>query len=443
MVGIVFVSHSATLARGALELARAMAGEEVPLAAAGGTGDPEAPLGTDATAVAEAEAHRGLAAKQEHLEDEPALSDRPTEDEPGAPDEAAGGVPGAVSTRVELTNRLGLHARPAARLVQAAARFDARVTVANFTNGKGPVSAASLTGLARLGARAGHELEIAATGIQAAAAISGLEDLVAGGLGDAAEEPGPAAQSPGPPAGDRGAAVTGDGSLRGIPASPGAAWGPARRLSRGGTEGPGHAADDPGKAWARLRDALAATGAEIAGARAAAVSSGGEAAAGILDALLLMLQDEALLGEARRLIEREKRNSAAAWHEVIDSAARDYRALEDDYQAARADDLVQLDDQVRAHLGGGHVRPDLTAPGVLVAEDLGPAQLASLEPGEVDAIATAAGGPTSHVAIMARALGVPAVVGLGPALESVTDGQRVLVDGDSGQLLLDPAPDVL
>src|ERR687896_828476 len=54
MVGIVFVSHSATLARGALELARAMAGEEVPLAAAGGTGDPEAPLGTDATAVAEA-----------------------------------------------------------------------------------------------------------------------------------------------------------------------------------------------------------------------------------------------------------------------------------------------------------------------------------------------------------------------------------------------------
>ncbi len=119
---------------------------------------------------------------------------------------------------------------------------------------------------------------------------------------------------------------------------------------------------------------------------------------------------------------------------------RDYRALDDEYQAGRAEDLVQLDAQVRARLAGRDARPGLPAPGVLLADDLGPAQLASLESDAVAAIATAAGGPTSHVAIMARALGIPAVVGLGPVLDSVAEGQRVLVDGDSGELLIDPAP---
>ena len=264
MVGIVVVSHSAALAEGVVELAREMGGEEVRLEAAGGIEEPPGALGTDAErvraaieramsgdgvlvlmdlgsalmsaematellegggrvvlseaplvegAVAAAAAARGGAALDDvAAEARGALAMKVSQlgggDEAAAP---AAQVPGAAAAespppdaegRLAVQNEIGLHARPAARFVELAGRFDAEIRVAKADGGPGPVSAKSLTALITLGARLGDELVVSAWGPQAADAVAALDELAREGFGDGvvagAGPPAPAAPAPTP-----------------------------------------------------------------------------------------------------------------------------------------------------------------------------------------------------------------------------------------------------
>ncbi|HWQ08858.1 MAG TPA: dihydroxyacetone kinase phosphoryl donor subunit DhaM, partial [Holophaga sp.] len=258
MIGIVLVSHSAKLAEGVLELARGMAGEDVKIAAAGGMALPGQPLGTDPALVMQAieavdsedgvlvlmdlgsailstemaldmldpeqrarvslceapivegavaaavqarigspmaqvlaEARGALAFKVAHLQ-----SEAPGE-APAAPEAA----PDARILRLTVANRLGLHARPAARFVQTAARFkDARVLVRNATLDRGPVEARSINAVATLGVLQGHVLELLASGAQADEALAALKALADENFGD--REGGPVQAAAPAPAGD-------------------------------------------------------------------------------------------------------------------------------------------------------------------------------------------------------------------------------------------------
>jgi phosphoenolpyruvate-protein phosphotransferase len=236
---------------------------------------------------------------------------------------------------------------------------------------------------------------------------------------------------------------------------------------------PGGASQDPAADWAALQDALAAAGEDIGRARdsVAARASGYDAA--IFDAHLLFLDDEALLGPARAAIFGQGRNAARAWADAVSDAAAAWEALDDPYLRARAADLRGVGNQVLARLleapaqlagagssgsrvagdadvahathaaGAGLAAGGAAAPGILLAPDLTPAEIAALAHSSVIGVACAFGGPTSHSAILARSLGIPAVVGVGETLLGVAEGTRLTLDGEAGTVAVDPPPAAL
>lgn len=488
MVGIVVVSHSARLAEGVVELARGMAGPEVPIAAAGGIDEPGA-LGTDAVRVMKAieaagggdvlvlvdlgsavlsaetaldllgpdargrvalcaaplvegavaaaaaaraggtlddvarEAAAGLAGKRAHLggggEDAAA---------PAADDDERGWT----TAEARVGGAHGLHARPAAAVVRAAADSGTEVRLRNLTTGAGPAPGRSLTGLATLGALRGHHIAIEARGpgaeevVAAIAAIVGEQpEAPAGARAEAAPSGrAPASPSPPPPGAE----------LRGVPAAPGRGVGPAR--VRGAAGADADARDDPGAEADRLRGALERARQALEASRATAPPEAAE----IVGAQLLLVDDDGLLGPARRAVAAGT-PAGRAYADAVRAAAAAFEGLDDPYMRARRDDLLDLGRRVAAALTGAPA--DGAPEGVLVADDLGPADVARIDPSRVPAIVTAGGGPTSHASIIARALGVPAVAGLGPAALAIADGTTLLVDGDAGVVVADPGAETL
>jgi multiphosphoryl transfer protein len=490
-VGLVIVSHSAKLAEGVVELAREMGGEDVAIEAAGGMADPPGAIGTDAMVVMEAiervaspdgvlvlmdlgsavmsaemavemagdDTRTVLAGDAPLVEgavaaaaaargglglDEVAAAARGAVAAP-APEEAAAagaseaGEGEALERRYTLTNRLGLHLRPAGKLVAAAA--PAHVDVLNATTGAGPVSATSLIGLSEL-ARHGEEILVRARGPRAAEVLDAIQALAEDNWGDDDSEQ-PAEAEAAPAADVAGPAAPGE-PLRGLPVSPGVAIGPAQRLRAPEPEVSDAPAGDAAGEWRALDAAREAARVDVRAARAAVVAGAGESEAGIFDAHLLLLDDEALLDPARRAIEDEGRNAAQAWDAAIQAAAGAYRDAADAYLRERAADILDVGRRVLGHLAGaGPAQPTLAQAGVLVADDLTPGQTAVLDRGLVRGIATARGSATSHAAILARAFGIPAVVGAGSALLETPDGTMLVLDGDAGTVAVDPDPDAL
>ncbi|HET9082344.1 MAG TPA: phosphoenolpyruvate--protein phosphotransferase [Trebonia sp.] len=392
-----------------------------------------------------AEARGGLAGKAAHLG---APAPPPV---PAAPDGNAGpdgdrAGDGTLELRLAVRNPLGLHARPAARFVQTAGQFDAAVTAENLSTHAGPASARSLNGIATLGVLRGHEVLVRATGPQAAEAISALRDLAGRDFDEPltaeplAAEP-PSVQAAGEPA--AGEPLPGGGTvLSGIPGSPGIAAAGAVRLRPVKLEVPREPGAGAAAELARLDAALEATRKQVQAARdRIAARPGRSYEAGIFDAHLLFLADDALLSPARRRI-GEGRNAADAWDSAVAGAVASWQSLTDPYQRERVRDLESIRSQVLANLlgagGDSTPRTELTGTGIVVAAEVTPADTASFDPAVVSGIATAFGGPTAHAAILARALGIPAVLGLGPAVLSIPEGTPLLLDGDRGMLAVAP-----
>jgi phosphocarrier protein FPr len=323
--------------------------------------------------------------------------------------------------------RHGLHARPAARLVGEVKRFDAHLLLTNLTTGKGPVPAASLSRVAALGAARGHELELTGAGRQAKEAVEAVLAL-AGRNFDEIDQPAP------PPALER----SGRGPL---PASPGIAVGPVVQAGRGAMVIPAESASDPTLEWRRLREALAATRTDISRARARVAREAGESEAAILDAHLALLDDDDIIGASRRAID-EGTGAARAWADVLGGAAAALANLDDSYLNARAADIQGVGDQVLRHLLGLS-GPTVDRRGILVAADLTPSDTADLDRSLVMGIVTAYGSPTSHSVILARSLSIPAVVGAGRAVLDLAEGTTLVLDGKTGDLLIDPPSDVV
>jgi phosphocarrier protein FPr len=178
--------------------------------------------------------------------------------------------------------------------------------------------------------------------------------------------------------------------------------------------------------------------ADLRAARETAAARAGAEAAEILDAQAMLLDDEDLVAAADRAI-GAGRSAAAAWDRAVGSAAERFAGLDDEYLRARAGDLLEVSRRVVDRLAGAGP-PVAAEPGILVAQELGAAEAATLDPAVVLGIATAGGGPTSHASIIARALGVPAVAALGPGVLRIGDGVPLLLDGDAGLVVVDPGP---
>ncbi|HEY8503954.1 MAG TPA: phosphoenolpyruvate--protein phosphotransferase [Gemmataceae bacterium] len=235
---------------------------------------------------------------------------------------------------------------------------------------------------------------------------------------------------------------------RGIAVSPGVAIGPALVLDTEGVRIPkrfieAHQADAE---VARLRAALAEAAREARESQQSLTARLGPQYGGIFAAHALFFDDPALVGEFESLI-RQKRFSAE--YAVSQAVRRYIKAVEslgtDHFLASRTADLVDVEKRILHHLLGQEGEPlfNLSEPVIVLAFDLTPSETARLDPRKVHAFATEHGGRTSHTAIMAGALEIPAVVGLGPFVLDVSGGDTVIVDGDHGLLILNPDEETL
>lgn len=224
--------------------------------------------------------------------------------------------------------------------------------------------------------------------------------------------------------------------LRGVPVSPGHALGPAVRVADPPAEpGSGPTPEDPGAEAARIRPAAEAVSHALRERPAAT----GETRA-ILDTTAAMASDPALLAEAEKAVTERGLPAGRAVHEAAGYFASTL-AASGDYLAQRARDIRDVRDRIIAELAGKAAPgvPEITGSSVLVARDLAPADTADLDPSLVLALVTEEGGPTSHTAILARSLGIPAVVAA-PGVASA-DAAGASVDGGTGEVeLFDHAP---
>ena len=228
--------------------------------------------------------------------------------------------------------------------------------------------------------------------------------------------------------------------LRGIAAAPGVATGPAYLMLAGMAKVPKHAVEDIEAELARLDQALATTRRQISELRDEVAGRLGAAEAEIFDAHLLVLEDAALVGEVAAMVKRDRLNIEHCFSTVADRYIEIFANLDDDFLRERASDIRDVTGRILDNLLGVSTRARRAGePSAILAADLTPSDTASLPPGEVLAIATESGNRTSHSAIMARALEVPAVVGVHGLLSEVNPGDQVVVDGDQGIVVLHPS----
>jgi phosphotransferase system enzyme I (PtsI) len=341
----------------------------------------------------------------------------------------------AIVAEATVVNPDGVHARPAALIVEALSSLNAEVTIA--TERSAPVSARSPTALMSLGTRAGDVLRIEADGAGAAAAVDRILALVRDGFGELA---GFDKLSPQQPELDRPSPHDLDKiSFHHVGVSPGRVVGPALRMPDP------IIVPDP---TSRIPEAERPAGVERLARAAVAVADqlrGRVAAAGtmgeLLEATAAMATDQELLAEAsRRVLDRGLTPERAVW-EAIGDAADSIRAA-GPRQALRVSDLYDVRNRIVSSLTG-RAAPGVSDPGhpfVLLAVDLAPAQAAGLDATRCLAIVTEEGGPTSHTAIIARSLGIPAVVAASGTTE-IPDGTLLLVDGSTGELIKEPTID--
>jgi multiphosphoryl transfer protein len=497
MVGILIVSHSRALAEGLVDLVRQVASDQVPIAIAAGAGDDNQDFGTNAVEIMEAiqaldnpqgvlvlmdlgsailsaemavellppEMHErirfcpaplvegaiaagiqaSLGSDLETVCREAMGALEPKKEQLGAATQAekTPSPPSAqtqpidqAAEQIQLTlqNQHGLHARPAARFVQLAASFEAEIQVRNESKGKGPVSAKSLNALATLGAVQGSEILISATGSQAREALDALEELVKANFGEkqAPQLEAKPQRAETPPAEE--------GDLQAVPVSEGIAIGPLYLYHPPPPPIPKHKIKDPEPTWKRLQRGIETTRTGIQERRRRVAGELGEEQAAIFDAHLLILEDPELAERARQLIIEDFQNEAAAWNEAIQEIARSYQDLDDPYLQQRAADVLDVGSQVLYALAGKAAATaiELPKPVILFAPDLTPTQTAQLDMSKVLGLMTVAGGPTSHSAILARSMGIPAVAGADPSIETMPAGTRLGLDGFHGTITINP-----
>ena len=339
----------------------------------------------------------------------------------------------ALTRRLKVTFEHGIHARPAALLVGSVRNLAADVRIAAHAR---EANARSAVALMALGVQRGDEIEIRASGPDAALAVQALAAAlsatagttgaagvasVAGATSRAAEPP-PAKP---PPAGA-------DGALQGVIASRGFAVGQAVQLRRPHVEvaEAGAGADHENAALDHARAAVRAQLLRRAGP---------DAAREIAAAHLELLDDPEVLAGARALVSQGK-SAGFAWRAALGSGIEALRALSDERLRERVDDLLDLEAQVLVALAGAAASrtAELPAQAIVIGRELLPSQLAALDAGRVAGICMAAGGPTSHASILAAAMGIPALVALGPQVLALRDGTALVLDAQRGVLEIDP-----
>ena len=332
----------------------------------------------------------------------------------------------------------GLHARPASAWVDAVRQTGLRVQV---RHGADTADARNLVALLQLGLRAGDTITISADGDDAAAGLATIKARISG---LSAQEKADAANAAANAAAQPRRGWTPSRNLpfiEGLPASPGLAIGPLHILAAAEPV----IADLPGSlevGGAALHEALTNTRQHMTALIDDTTRRLGKQDAAIFKAQADLLTDTDLITLTCQLMV-EGHGVAWSWAEAINRMAARLSALGNPVLAARAADLRDVGRRVLGLLDPSTATGTLTdlpvQPCILVAADLAPSDTATLDRERIIGLAMAQGGPTSHTAILARTLGLPAVVAAGRALETATAGTTAIVDGLSGRIYLSPS----
>ena len=241
---------------------------------------------------------------------------------------------------------------------------------------------------------------------------------------------------------------TGEKMLRGIPVSQGVSRSRVVVLDRTRIDPAkwGILESDPAGEEDRLQASLVETRRQILAVQERLREALGAKEAQIFDAHLLVLEDPMLIEEATRFIREDLVTAEFAFHEASEKYAEALGKVDDSYLSERAADIRDVAQRVLADLMGQALctgLADLTEPCVVVAHDLTPSDTAMMDPAMVLGFATEVGSRTSHTAILARSLRIPAVLGLGEAISELHTGESVLLDGFNGFVVIDPSEQTL
>ncbi len=400
--------------------------------------------------------------------------------------EAEQGEGSSLKLCLKINNALGIHARPAAKIVTLAGSFsDLTLLVRRISDDKAPVNCRSLNSLTLLGLRKDEAIEFILSGADAAAGLEALRALAAAGFGDGVSEAavelnGEVACVAGK---DEGEELKKNKELHGLCASAGLAAGPAfflkkkdflvsegcpphaewRRDSDTDVVSVMHQGDeirapekvDPGKEWQNFQRALSLAKEQIKEEKTKIKKTSGPEAAAIFDAHLLILDDPLLLENVRGKIEQEAKTAAVAWDVQMRELEASYSQNESAIIRERTADIRDLRSRLLQFLLRDFPveSPSKTScieqmteknqraegpegGGILLAELLGPGEVAALDKNFVRGICTVEGSASSHAAVIARSLGIPALMGLGPELLRIPEGSPLLMDAEAGVLYL-------
>lgn len=307
----------------------------------------------------------------------------------------------------------GIHARPAALLAAALRGFNADVTA--LAHGR-KANARSAVAWMELGAKRDDDVTLIATGPDAAAALGALEQKF--GPPRTSEEP----RNPRNPRNSISASI----------ASRGTAIGPATLFTHA-TPLPDETGAGIAHETAELERARSLVREQLERMHAATTGVARE----VLEAHLLFIDDPELLQKAEAAIARGK-SAGFAWREAIEESAYALGASGDPRVAERAGDLRDLAGQVLRALTGESHAFDPPQGSILIGEELLPSQLVSLPPGRIAGFCTAAGGPTSHVALLAASMNLPALVAAGRGVLDIAEGTQLVLDAERGVLRIAP-----
>ena len=322
-----------------------------------------------------------------------------------------------IELRTKIINTNGLHARPATRFAEVANKFNSEISVK--TKNKEEVNGKSIIDLLTLGAKRGTELLITADGEDKEIALDALEGLVNDGFDEDSME-----------------------TRKGIVVSPGVVIKDAFVLESEGFRIPRHLIkeDEIPKEISRLEEAAKVAWKEIEQLEDRVSNNLGSEISSIFATHKLMLQDKLLLSEFSKKVEQHKFSAEYAVTLVLRVYIKKFESVDDPYLAARVGDIYDIEKRLLRNLLGEKREElkNLTKEVVVVAHDLSPSQIASLDTTKVRGFVTDLGSRNSHAAIVARALGIPAVVGLETATVDVFGGDRVIIDGNRGNVIVRP-----
>ncbi len=341
-----------------------------------------------------------------------------------------------IEARAVIVNSRGLHARPATMLAKRAARHKCEIVI---RKGRREADANSVASLLMLVAGQNSELTIRANGEEAEAAVADILQLIAGGFDDDAVTNNPklpaapavpqrkektkSARAPKKPmqkiygVGVGESATTGEAHIR----MPGETEVPRYRLSAGEAQAE--------KECARFESALRDVRAELDALRARAHQLPGAAEiAPFIELYRNLLDDPEICIKPRESVRQRKINAEWALKERVDIIRANFRRIEDAYFRERGRDIEHVMARLLAAMSGGKTPPRPAAGEIIVAEDLDPASVINLRRKGCRGFITETGGGMSHTAIVARSLGMPAIVGAAGALAAAENGDEIIID---------------